>query len=117
MPSSRVTFVVALGRLSSMLTYICAQHERPGLVGLPVLVIPINELPFFEPVEGLPERPAGNLRLQGERALRPHHPYAVLDRLAVAPGGLYELQVHVAGRRAAHALPFGIPEHPLQGLQ
>src|SRR5215208_6567446 len=98
------------------MTYICAQHERPGFIGFPAFIVPIDEAPVLQPPQGLPKCPARNLRLQGERSLCFYNADPILDYLAVAPSGFYQLEVHIPGRCAAHALPLGSPEAALQVL-
>src|SRR5215203_864255 len=98
------------------MTYICAQHERPGFIGFPASIVPIDKAPFLQPAQGFPKRPAGDLRLQGERALRLHDADPIVNHLAVAPGGLYEHEVNVAGRCAPHTLPLSRPETALEVL-
>src|SRR5215218_6168416 len=105
-----------LGCLPTLMTYICAQHESPGLLCLPTLIVPVAEPHILQTIQGLPEGAAADLHLQRKGALRLHNPNAVRVNLAVTLGGLYELEIHVAVRVSAHTLPLGRPEMTLQVL-
>src|SRR5829696_3239183 len=105
-----------LAWLPTLMTYTCAQHESPGLLCLPALVVPVAEPHIFQAIQGLPERAATDLRLQSKRALRLHNPNTIRVDLAVAPSCLYALEIHVTVSVSAHALPLLGPEAPLQVL-
>src|SRR5215208_2645731 len=92
------------------MTYICAQDESAGLLCLPALVVSVAEPLILQTIQGLPERAAADLRLQRKWALCLHDPHTFRVNLAVALGGLYELEIDVAVRVSAHTLPlFGHP--------
>src|SRR5215211_6123157 len=107
-------------RPSTLLVYICAQHECPGRIGLPALVVPVEKPASFEPVEGLAEGPAGHLRPDLQRSPRHLDPQPVGVDLAAPGRGLYELQGDVPVAVAAAALPLlgppAAPRHPARPL-
>src|SRR5215211_2351423 len=84
--------------------YTRVEDEMPGLLTFPVFVVAVEDAPLFEALDALDKRSRTDLRLQGER------PVGLLDSnpvpvdLAVALGGLDQLQVHVLRRLAARAL-------------
>src|SRR5215208_642136 len=98
--------------------YTCVKDEMPGLLAFPVLVVAVEDAPPFKALDALDERSGADLRLQGERTVGLLDPDTVPVNLAVAPGGLDQLQVHVLRRLTARALaPVLPPEFVVSALQ
>src|SRR5215213_10559005 len=98
--------------------YIRAEHEMPSLLAFAALVVAVEDAPLFEALDALDERSGADLRRQRERAVGLLDPDTVPVNLAVSPGGLDQLQVHVLRRLTARALaPVLPPEFVVSALQ
>src|SRR5215212_7542285 len=102
--------------LSTILVYFCAQHERPGFIGLSAFVVSVEELPRFEPRESPRHRLAGHLRPYLQSPPRHADPQTVRVDLATPGRGLYELKGDVPFRMATASLPLLGPPAALQVL-
>src|SRR5215210_2730230 len=89
--------------------YTCGQDEMPGLLAVPVLIVAVEDTPFFEALDALDECPGADLRLQRERPVGLLDPDSVSVNLAGASGGFDQLQEYVLRRLAARALASVLP--------